>query len=219
MNGMEIVLPNILKQYKNMELPDPDDLSFYINRENRIFYVDSVISKDFETGYSDIGQIIKEVIRINIDDARDNIPVNERKPIIIMIDSPGGDLDLSFALADVLVSSKTKVITIGLSCVMSGAFIVFLAGHEKLLYPHSQVLCHQGRIENMSGTPDEISAATKNYKDTIAKMRDYILERTKIDSKTFQRYAKKDWYISPTQAVEEYGVADKIITDLSDIIK
>ena len=214
---MDILMPSIssvIKEYSQLELPDKEDYDYYLARDSRIFYLESVIYKD-DDEYSQVSQIIKSIININVEDA--GIPVEDRSSIIVMTDSPGGDLDLAFSLADVIKASVTPCYTVVLSEAMSAAFIIFLAGHKRFLFPHSQLLCHQGRLENMSGNSDEISAATKNYKDTLNKMREYILENTTIDAKTFAKYQKKDWYISPKQAVEEYGIADKIIGSLADI--
>ena len=158
-----------------------------------------------------------EILRININVEDAGKFIEDRDCIIIMIDSPGGDLDLAFSLADVIKTSVTPCYTVVLSQAMSAAFIVFLAGQKRFVFPHSQLLCHQGRLEGMSGTSEEITAATKNYKDTLAKMRDFILANSTIDIKTFSKYQKKDWYISPKEAVEEYGIADKIVNSLGDI--
>ena len=126
---------------------------------------------------------------------------------------------MAFSLADVIQTSVTPVYTIALSSVMSAAFIIFLSGKKRFVFEHSQLLCHQGRIEGVSGTQEEIAAATKNYKDTLHKMREYILSRTTIDPKVFTKNQKKDWYISPKEATSEsFGIADKIITSLSDVI-
>lgn len=214
---MEIMLPNIIKTYSQMELPDKDDLDYYLARENRVFYIEGVIYRDPDSDYSSVAQLIKTIININAEDA--GIPVEERKPILILEDSIGGNLDIAFSISDVIQASITPVYTIALSAVMSAAFIVFLSGHKRFVFSHSQLLCHQGRLEGMSGTPEEIAAATKNYKDTINKMRDYILDRTTIDPKVFAKNQKKDWYISPKEAVSEsFGIADKIITSLSDVM-
>lgn len=206
----------LLKTYSQMELPDPEDLDYYIGRNNRTFYIEDVIYRD-DSGYSEISQLIKNIISINIEDI--GKPIDERKPILVLIDSPGGDLELAFSLADVIQTSVTPVYTIALSSVMSAAFIIFLSGKKRFVFEHSQLLCHQGRIEGVSGTQEEIAAATKNYKDTLHKMREYILSRTTIDPKVFTKNQKKDWYISPKEATSEsFGIADKIITSLSDVI-
>lgn len=214
---MQIAIPTIIKEYSQLEMPDKDDLDYYLAREGRVFYIEGAIYREVESDYSPIAQLIKTIININIEDA--GKPVEERKRILILEDSPGGDLELAFSLSDVIQSSVTPVYTVALSNVMSAAFIIFLSGHKRFVYPHSQLLCHGGKIEGLSGTQDEIEAATKNYKDTLNKMKEYILDRTTIDSKLFAKNQKKDWYISPKEAVENYGIADKIITSMSEILE
>lgn len=216
MNGMEIVIPNVVREYSQMTLPDVQDMEYFLSRKNRIFYVEGVIYRDADTDYSQTAELAKTIINLNIEDI--GIPKEQRKPIIILIDSPGGEIDQSFILIDVIQSSVTPVYTIALSSAMSGGFLILLAGHKKFVFPHSQLLVHQGRAEGISGTPDEIIAATRNYKDTISRMKDFILANSKIDPKVFAKNQKKDWFISPTQAVsDEFGIADKIITDLSEV--
>lgn len=211
----ELLIPNIsaLKSYSQMELPDPDDLEYYIGRTNRLFYVEDTIYRD-DSGYSDIAQLIKAIININVEDV--GKPVKERKPIIVVIDSPGGDLDLSFAFADVIRTSNTPVYTFGLSSVMSGAFIVFLGGKKRFLLPHSQILTHQGSI-SIEGGASEAQSMMANYKKVLSRMKNYILENTGIDEKTFNSHKKGDWYISADEAVNKYGIADKIITNIEEV--
>lgn len=214
MNGVEIVIPSLVREFEQIKLPDPDDLIYFQNLQQRLFYVEGVIVQDLESGYSDVGQLIKKIITINIEDRGKSI--DERKPIIIAIDSPGGDLDLSFALADTIRASVTPIYTLGLSSVMSGAFIAFLGGKKRYLLPHTQILCHQGSA-SMSGNANELSDSMRNYKKTLDRMKDYILETTNIDAKTFSTHRKADWYISTDDAVNKYGIADKIITNMDEV--
>lgn len=214
MNGMEIVIPDVVREFEQIKLPDPDDLIYFQNLQQRLFYVEGIIVQDLDGGYSDVGQLIKNIITINIEDK--GKPVEERKPIIVAIDSPGGDLDLSFALADVLRASVTPVHTLGLSSVMSGAFIAFLGGKKRFLLPHTQILCHQGSA-SMSGNANELNDSMRNYKLTLDRMKNYILENTSIDAKTFSTHRKADWYITTDDAVNKYGIADKIITNIEEV--
>jgi hypothetical protein len=48
-------------------------------------------------------------------------------------------------------------------------------------------------------------------------MKSYILERTKIDSKTLSRKWTKDWYLFSDEQ-ESLGVVDKIIDDISEVV-
>lgn len=215
MEFAQIEIPNIMKSYSNLELPDPDDEIYYIAKTNRIFYIDYEIYREQGTDYSSLTQLIKTIININIEDAVK--PVEERQHIVLLIDSPGGDIDIAFSLSDVIKASVTPVYTVALSKTMSAAFIIFLSGHKRFVFQHSQLLCHQGSV-SMGGSASEFEEATKNYKKLLDKMKNFILENSKIDAKTFLKNQKKDWYISSSEAVEQYGIADKVIDNLSEIL-
>ena len=217
MNGMEIVLPNILKQYSTLDLPDREDYQFYLDLNQRVFYVEGVIDDvNIETGYSSISELIKRIIAINIEDM--GKPIKERKPIIIAINSIGGSLDMGFALGDAIRCSTTPCICLGIGDVMSAAFIVFISAQKRLLLPHAQLLTHQGSV-SIEGGASEAQSMMANYKKVLSRMKSYILENTGIDEKTFNSHRKGDWYISADEAVNKYGIADKIITNIEDIFE
>ena len=48
-------------------------------------------------------------------------------------------------------------------------------------------------------------------------MKRYILDKTNIDEKTFNRNKNKDWYLSSEELVK-YNIVDEIITDISVIL-
>ena len=64
---------------------------------------------------------------------------------------------------------------------------------------------------------DKIEEAQKNYKKQLDNMKTYILERTEIDEKTFNKNKNKDWYLS-FEELERYRIVDKIITSFDEIL-
>lgn len=48
-------------------------------------------------------------------------------------------------------------------------------------------------------------------------MKRYILDKTSIDEKTFNRNKNKDWYLTSEELVK-YNIVDEIITDVSIIL-
>ena len=46
-------------------------------------------------------------------------------------------------------------------------------------------------------------------------MKEYVLSRTHIDSKTFQKNSKKDWYLTKEE-IEKYNIAT-IVNSFEDI--
>ena len=72
-------------------------------------------------------------------------------------------------------------------------------------------------IPGMRELWEQIEEAQKNYKKQIEEMKAYILERTEIDEKTFNKNKNKDWYLTSDELLK-YKVIDDVITDLSVII-
>lgn len=69
---------------------------------------------------------------------------------------------------------------------------------------------------HLSGTAEQIDSAQKNYKKQIEDMKSYVLERTSIDEKTFNKNRSKDWYLTEEE-LKKYNVVDEIISDISVI--
>ena len=123
----------------------------------------------------------------------------------------------TFSLAQTMVMSKTKVITVNIGTAYSGGALLLLAGHEKYTLKYSKVMIHSGSTSGGGGTFEQNEAAQKIYKQQIDDMAEFILERSTIDPKVFKRNKAKDWYFSSEEQVK-YGLADKIITSLDEII-
>ena len=66
-----------------MQLPDPYLVNYWRLADNRIYYINDEINEETL-------EIQKDIITINIED-RDK-KVEDRKPIIILINSPGGGI-------------------------------------------------------------------------------------------------------------------------------
>ena len=99
---------------------------------------------------------------------------------------------------------------------MSAGFLIFLSGKKRYAFSHTQMLIHEGSA-SFQGTAGQVEDAQKSYKKQIEDMKKYILEKTEIDEKTFNKNRNKDWYLSADELVK-YKIVDKIITDLNVIL-
>ena len=132
---MSELLLNIPKNAENLQLPDPALLTFYKDLENRVFWLEEDISEyTLELG--------RYILRWNKEDK--DTPIEERKPIKIIMFSCGGDLDVSNTLIDIITLSKTPVIGINAGRAMSGAAFIFLSCHTKKVLKNGYFLLHQG---------------------------------------------------------------------------
>lgn len=78
------------------------------------------------------------------------------------------------------------------------------------------MLIHEGSAA-FQGTAGQVEDAQKSYKKQVEEMKRYILDKTSIDEKTFNRNKNKDWYLTVEELVK-YNIVDEIITDISVIL-
>ena len=165
---LDIIIP---EEVADMKLPSPDLVRYYKD------YDDRNISIDFDIDDS-LFDVTKQILEYNRKDR--DIPVEKRKPINIYIMSFGGELYPAYALISTILASKTPVNTINMGVAMSAGLLILLAGHKRYAMKYSTAMIHQGS-GGAQGTFSEMEEQQKNYRKLIDSMRDYILERTKID--------------------------------------
>jgi ATP-dependent Clp protease protease subunit len=191
----------------NLKLPDPSLVIYYKNIEDRKIWIDMDIDAiliDFE----------KYILQWNAEDA--GKPVEERKPIRLFIYSYGGDLDATNSFIDVIKMSKTPIHTINMGQALSAGALIFLSGHKRFVMPKSQILIHQGSIGGISGTTNQVLEMTDNLKKVETKLKEYIIEHSKIDEKLYKKKQKTEWYLSAEEALE-LGVADAIVSNIEEL--
>lgn len=208
MNDNAFVI-DIPKEITDIKLPDPDLLRFYKNQKSRIIYLDYIIDEDF------IQLVGNQIIEYNIEDK--GKPVEERKPIVILINSGGGNLETCFAVVGIIEQSKTPVITVNLSSAHSAAGLILLAGHKRYCMPRSQMLIHKGSASGISGNFDEIADSMKSYKKIVDDMINLICDKSKIERKDITKNCKPDWFLSVEQQIS-FGAVDKVLDSLDDIL-
>lgn len=165
---------------------------------------------DIEEG---TGDVIDTSIRFwNRVDDEENIPVEERKPIKLYINSGGGSLLATFTMIDSIKMSKTPVWTIAVSSAYSGGFFTFICGHRRFAYPNASFLYHEGSA-GTSGTASQFANFAAFYKKQLEKLKQIVLTNTTIGEEKFNEIQKEDFWMTAEEAVD-FGCADEIITEL-----
>lgn len=205
--SLQVSLPPELYDTK---LPDPYAYYEWSLLNERVFYIDTEISVDTLT-------LQKAIISMNIEDAKNNIPVEKRKPIIVMLETPGGYLDDAMSLAETFVMSKTPIYTVNIGTAFSGGFILLIAGHKRFTFKYAKAMCHSGSGQ-ISGTFEQTESQQRAYKKRIDEMKNFIVERTKIPASTVTKKWKTDWYLTSDEMID-YGVVDEVVDDFSQIFK
>ena len=191
---------NVVKDTKNFE----DILNLDTNLRREVYLY------DIEDG---TGTSIDNYIRFwNHYDADHNIPVEERTPIKIIIDSCGGSLSDTLTIIDSIRNSKTPVWTIAVGCTYSGGFFSFISGHKRLAYPHASFLFHEGSTQN-GGTSSQFENYTAFYKKTLGQLKDITLKYTNISEAEYDEIHKDDVWYTVEEGLEK-GFIDEVVTEV-----
>lgn len=201
---MQIAIPQSIE---NLQLPDPELVTYYRNLEDRVIWIDYGVDES-------ILEISKLIMYFNKLDK--DIPIEDRQPIKLLLYSYGGDGQACFSLLDIIALSKTPVWTINMGVAMSAGLLILLSGHKRFCLKNSTALAHSGS-GGTSGTFEQTEAQMKDYQRFVKTMRDYIIERTDIDTKTLNKYKNKEWFLYSEDQLK-YGIVDKIIDDIDEIL-
>lgn len=159
------------------------------------------------------GSIIDTAIRFwNKVDAENETPTEEREPIKLYIDSPGGSLLSTFTIIDSIALSQTPVWTINVGTAYSGGFFTFICGDRRIAYPHSSFLYHEGSA-GTEGTANQFENFAAFYKRRLEQLKQIVLEKTKISEEKYSAIQKDDFWMSAEDALE-LGCVDVIADNL-----
>jgi ATP-dependent Clp protease protease subunit len=144
-------------------------------------------------------------------DSVNQTPVEERIPIKIYINTPGGDLNAVFSIISSIKISQTPVHTITIGTGYSGGFFIGICGHKRFAYPYSSFLFHEGCSAN-EGDAHKFIQNAEFYKTQLSILKKITIDNTKIKETKYDKHRKDDWYFDAEEALK-YGVIDEIITN------
>lgn len=168
---------------------------------SRIFYLDEEVNADT------FRNVTMFIIKANIQDA--GIPVEERVPIKLVINSPGGSVLDGLALIDAINVSKTPVFTIAMGYCMSMGFSIMCAGHVRFSMPHSTFLYHDGSTGLIDSTM-KFKDAVKFYDKIDETLDRLIASRTKLTIKELEDRKRQENFWLADDA-KDLGIVDYII--------
>lgn len=155
-----------------------------------------------------IDSIVYHILRYNRLDK--GLKPEDRKPIILYINSPGGSVCDGYGLIDVIQSSITPVYTVNQALCASMGFLIFLSGHKRFSMQRSEFLMHDGSTAGWDSTAkmkDRMDFET-NQLEQMTKQ--YIMSRTTIDNDLYDAKYRVEWYMLPQEA-KSHGIVDYIV--------
>lgn len=203
MEYANIIIP---KAVENLQLPDPELRNFYIDLDNRTFWLDDEVTPF-------LLELTRYIIYWNKEDKE--VPIEQRKPIRILIFSPGGDLETYRSISDIIQLSKTPIVGINMGVAYSAAAMIFLSCHTRLMLPSASVLFHKGSSQ-MSGSFNEVCSAMYEYQKQVEELSHIIEQKTTYTAEEIEDNMSGDWYIRAQDALE-HGVCHKIVDNIEEL--
>lgn len=137
--------------------------------------------------------------------------------ITLYINSPGGIITGMFAIYDTmrLLSARVNTRCIGLAA-SAGAFLLGTGTGTRSSTENARIMIHQP-LGGARGTAKDIEIQAKNIVWMRERINEILAERTGKSIETIRRDTDRDYWMTPTEAVE-YGMIDSIVAPGSGTI-
>ena len=140
--------------------------------------------------------------------------LDAQAPVTLYINSLGGEVQSGLALYDVMQAVTCTIRTVCLGMAASMGALLFIAGDEREVLPHSRVMIHDPLI---SGGAGGSALSVKARADDLMRIRDItagvIARHSGMSLERVFELTASDTYFEAKEAVEA-GLADRIITKL-----
>lgn len=206
MNELEEFVELLVKDKAEptLALPDPQLITYYTDLKDRRYWLDCEINDN-------VLELAWQIFLWNSEDK--DIPIEKRKPIKILFNSPGGSLDIEETLVSIIKLSKTPVYGIALGMVASAASLIYLSCHKRYALPNAYWLLHKGSCTNVSGSFSDVQAAMEDYRIQVEKMEQFYIENTGYTEEEIKKGLVNDWYVRVPEALEK-GIVTDLIEDI-----
>lgn len=159
-----------------------------------------------------------EIIANNMQLAKPAINIERTlKPIIINLNSPGGNVDDLLAIVDLLRSMYAPVITRGFGQMCSAGFVLFCAGDERFVGPNCTLMYHTLSYGTWGKMADITDYALYNEK-VQKRMDDIIVSNTGLTHEMLTSWKRQDVWLDAEDAVK-LGIAHDMLYRFDEEVK
>jgi len=146
--------------------------------------------------------------------------LDSSKPILFVINSPGGSVDSGFAIWDQIKMLKSPVFTLvtGLAASMGSLLSLVSGKGRRFATPNSRIMLHQPLIGGViRGQATDLDIQAKEILKTRAMLVDIYAEATGKDKKVIDKAIDRDNWMSAKEAME-FGLLDKVVESMDDVL-
>lgn len=142
------------------------------------------------------------------------------KPIVVLINSPGGELYSGFAIFDMLRMVRSPVVTVVLGLAASMGSLIALAPplERRLAFPQARFMIHQPLLTGYQGRTTDIEIQAKEILRERERVVQLYEQATGKNSEDVAKDIDRDNWLSAEEA-KDYGLISGIIQDWKEFSK
>lgn len=189
---------------KKLHLID-DKIDGVLLKARRIFLCDAVDSDSSK-------EIIRKLWFLELSDPG--------KPILFVINSPGGSVDAGLAIMDQIqmISSPVTTLVTGLAASMGSILSLCAAPKRRFATPNARIMIHQPSIGGViRGQATDLDIQAKEIIKTRNALVEIYVKATGKDFKTIEKAIDRDTWMSSQEALA-YGLLDKVVTSYREVM-
>ncbi|MDP1609231.1 MAG: ATP-dependent Clp protease proteolytic subunit [Chlamydiales bacterium] len=141
------------------------------------------------------------------------------KPILFVINSPGGSVDSGFAIWDQIKMLSSPVITLvtGLAASMGSLLSLSSGKGKRFATPNARIMIHQPLIGGViRGQATDLNIQAQEMLKTRAMIVDIYADATGKDAKAIEKAIDRDNWMTAEEALQ-FGLLDKIVTSMKEV--
>jgi ATP-dependent Clp protease protease subunit len=191
---------------KNLKLSMSDKIDFALLEKRRVFLSDAVDSDSAK-------EIIRKLWYLE--------HVEPGKPILFLINSPGGSVDSGFAIWDQvkMLTSPVSTLVTGLAASMGSLLSLVAEKGKRLATPNARIMIHQPLISGViRGQATDLDIQAREMLKTRGILVDIYAKSTGKSAEVIEKAINRDNWMTAEEA-KAFGLLDTIVTSMKDVDK
>jgi len=185
-------------------------------RGERAFDIYSLLLKErivfLGTGINDsvANLIVAQLLYLN--------SVDQKQPISLYINSPGGSVYAGLAIYDAMqmISAPVSTVAVGVSASMGTALLTAGRKGKRYALPHATIHMHPTG-GGAQGYTEDVRIATREQERIQTQLFHLIGKHSGHSWKEIEEFFLRDKYLSAPEA-KEFGLIDEVLGDTSDVV-
>lgn len=143
---------------------------------------------------------------------------DREKPIDILINSTGGEVNSGLMLYDLFQSADMPIRMVCLGKAYSMAAVIFASGNERVMLQNSKLMLHEPLIQDgIGGNTTTVRSISDSLVETRDRLNSILAKHTNHSVEEIEQATNYDHYFSADESIE-FGLCDKIV-GLADIMR